>query len=219
MKTKISLLGSLLAASLFATGAQADIITSNAGFSIIEDFEGFDGVVTHGPSLLSGGTVVTSSVYSTIGASTVDLLDNGAWGAGNRFAGIGDLSIEPSTYEGYIGSMTFDLGATYGGVGALFSIYNDGAVSGEVTIEALGAGNTVLESTTFVVDLNDPFLYNTGLFYGFTRASADIVGLRVLGDGFVLDNVSVAPVPLPAAAWFLISGLLGLGVFRRKRSA
>jgi hypothetical protein len=219
MKIKLSLLASLLAMTgLYAAGARADVITSNSGLLVIEDFESFDGVVTRGPLLLSGGVVVTSNVYSTVGADVVDLLDNGAWGAGNRFAGIGDLSIVPSTFEGYVGSMTFDLGGAYRGVGALFSIYNDGLVSGEVTIEALGAGNSVLESTTFVVDLNDPLSYNAGLFYGFSRASADIVGLRISGDGFVVDNLSVAPVPLPAAAWLLISGLLGLGVFRRRRA-
>jgi hypothetical protein len=32
------------------------------------------------------------------------------------------------------------------------------------------------------------------------------------------DNVTVAPVPLPAALWLMVSGLAGLGVFRRKQN-
>jgi len=36
------------------------------------------------------------------------------------------------------------------------------------------------------------------------------------GDGFEIDAVAVHPVPLPAAAWLLGSGLLGLVAVRRR---
>lgn len=198
--------------------AQASVVTSNAGFTVVEDFESFDGLVTKGPQALSNGLVVKSTVYSTIGAFGVDLVNNGTWGAGNKFAGIGDLSSIPSTSEGFVGKMTFDLGSKHTGVGALFSIYNDDTTSGEITIEALDAYKNVLETTTFVVDLNDPFLNNAGLFYGFTSTSADIVALQVSGDGFVVDNISVQPVPVPGALVFMLSGLIGLFA-RRRQSA
>jgi len=32
----------------------------------------------------------------------------------------------------------------------------------------------------------------------------------------VLDNVSLAAVPLPAAAWLLLSGLIGFGAIARR---
>jgi hypothetical protein len=37
--------------------------------------------------------------------------------------------------------------------------------------------------------------------------------------GAILDNVSVQAVPLPAAAWLLLSGLAGMGLMARRRSA
>jgi hypothetical protein len=48
--------------------------------------------------------------------------------------------------------------------------------------------------------------------------------LAIGGEGFGFDpsyayNLSVAAVPLPAAAWLLGSALLGLGVFRRRSVA
>ena len=195
--------------------AQASVVTSNTGFTVVEDFEGFDNLVTQGPENLNNGIVVTSDVFSTIGASAADLIDNGTWGAGNNFAGIGDLAFIPTTSTGFVGSMTFSLGGSYNGVGALFSIYNDGNVPGEITIEALDSANAVLESTSFVVDLNNFSLENAGLFYGFTSTSANITGLRVSGDGFVLDNVSVNQVPLPGAFVFMFSGIAGWLLRRR----
>ncbi|MBX9608742.1 MAG: hypothetical protein K2Y51_21155, partial [Gammaproteobacteria bacterium] len=206
----------LALASLCACGAQAAVVNSSAGFTVLEDFESFDNLVSKGPVALGGSLSVSSGIFSTFGAVAVDLVDNGTWGAGNRFAGIGDLSFLPSTSEGYVGSMTFTLAHAVQGLGATFSIFNDGSVSGEITLEALGAGDVVLESVTFAVDFDDALLTNVGEFRGFVRPTADILGLRVSGDGFVVDDV--AAVPVPAALPLLAAALGTLSLRRRLRS-
>jgi hypothetical protein len=200
------------------TDAQAAVVNVNT-FNIVETFSTFNGLVGTGPVTLSNGLSVTSSIASTIGAFQADLGENGIWGAGNNFAGIGDLSFE-STSTLFDGSMTFNLGGAHFGAGATFSIFQLVAGASAITLEALSSSGTVLESTSFVVNFANPALYNAGTFVGFQRATADIYGLRVIGDGFVLDNVSVAPVPLPAALPLLLSGLAGaFGVMRRRRVA
>lgn len=215
MVSKKTLVAALVA-STFSLGAQAELITSSSGLSLIEDFESFDGLVTLGPVALGGGASVSSSISSTIGAFAVDLVDNGTWGAGNKFAGIGDLV---SVTGGFVGSMTFSLAGPVATIGALFSIFNDGSVPGDISIEALGSGGSVLETFSFVVDLDDPFATNAGLFRGIRRQAADIFGFRVTGDGFVVDNVATV-VPLPAALPLLLAGLGGLaGISLRRRRA
>ncbi len=202
---------------MITVSAQAAVVTTNAGFGVFEDFEGFDGLVTKGPQALNAGAVVTSTIFSTIGAFGVDLVNNGTWGAANNFAGIGDLSSIPLTDEGFVGSMTFDLDVARSGVGADFSIYHDGLESAVITIEALGVGAEVLETATFAVDFNDPLGTNTALFRGFVHNTADIVALRVSGNGFVVDNLSA--VPVPAALPLMLGGLAALGAHRRRRHA
>ncbi len=213
-------MGALLAgAALGSVSAQAAVVTSNAGFTVVEDFASFDALVDRGPIGITGGGVFQSDVYSTLGAYAVDLIDNGTWGAGNKFAGIGDLSFVPSTFEGFDGSMTFTLGSAPAfGIGAKFSIYNEGTPT-NIFIEALGAGNTVLESHTFTVDLDNPFAENQGVFAGFNRTTADVIGLRISGNGFVLDDLSVRPVPVPPAFALMLSGVLGLFGFAKRRKA
>lgn len=220
MKFKNLVTAALLASSVaLSLNVHASVVTSNAGFNIVEDFESFDGLVTKGPQALSNGLSVQSDIYSTIGAFAVDLVNNGTWGAGNNFAGIGDLSFLPTTDEGFLGSITFNFDSNQTGVGALFSIFKDDSTTGEITIEALDASQNVLETTTFSVDFNDPFLTNAGLFYGFTSNSANIASLRVSGDGFVVDNISTQAVPVPGALIFMLSGIVGLFARRRSISA
>ena len=67
------------------------------------------------------------------------------------------------------------------------------------------------------MDFNDPFGTNAAVFRGFVRNTADIVALRVSGDGFVGDNLSA--VPVPAALPLMLGGLAALGARRRRRHA
>ncbi len=193
-----------------ALSVQAAPVNSNAGFTLIEDFESFDGRVTQGPLALGGGASVSSDIDSTLGAIAVDLGENGTWGAGDHFAGIGDLSLTPSSFN-FDGSMRFALGAGVNGVGAVFSIFQESGGSADILIEALAVDSSVLEAQSFVINFADPALLNAGQFFGFSRNTADVFGLRVSGDGFVLDDLSVQPIPVPAALPLLLSGMVLLG--------
>jgi hypothetical protein len=212
-------LAALLAGGLCAP-AQAALYTDASGFGAIdEDFESYDGLVVPSPwpVLLTGGDVIaTADIDMTIGAFAVDLNENGTWGAGNHFAGIGDLVNGSASYDG---SMYFTFGPSFG-AGATFSIWQEFAGTAEITLEAYGDGFVLLESYAFLIDFADPFLSNAGLFYGIGRDSADIVGLRVSGEGFVLDDLRIAAtaVPIPAALPLLAGGLGLLGYARRQRA-
>jgi len=218
MKTKMKLLAAMFLGGVMAQGANAALSSDAASFGAVdEDFEGFDGLVTQGPESIGGGAEWSASIDSTLGAFAVDLIENGTWGAGNNFAGIGDLFQGGTAFDGSV-TVMFANGAF--GAGALFSIYQDIGGTASITLDALGAGNSILESHSFVINFADPLLENAGTFYGIGRDSADVLGLRISGDGFVLDDLRIAtsPVPVPAALPLMLGGLGLLSAAVRRRA-
>lgn len=217
--TRLSV-AALLAGGVIAQ-ANAALFSSESGFGpVVEDFASFDGLVvpTPWPVLLGGGSVAASSDATfTVGAFGVDLNENGTWGAGNSFAGIGDLVNGTGSFDGSV-FLTF---APAYGAGALFSLYQDVGGTATITLEAFDSAFELLESHTFSINFADPFLTNAGLFFGIGREMADIAGLRISGDGFVFDDlrVTASPVPVPAALPLLLGAVGALGVLRRRSEA
>jgi hypothetical protein len=127
-----------------------------------------------------------------------------------------------------LGPITIDFASGQSRVGAqIQSIAFDGFTG---VISVYDVSNGLLESHTLSGNSNGN-QDNTAIFLGVSRATADI--LRVVFDitgsaddglGFAINQVDLSssgapPVPLPAAAWLLLSGLGGLGLLRRRRTA
>lgn len=206
---------------LLSASAQAAMVNSFTNAVLLEDFEGL-GFVSSGPVVLAGGQVTASSnVLATYDYLPVDLGSNGSWGV-DGFVGIGDyynFTTTPSASD----SLTFTFTNGLAGVGANYSIYRaDGSNTAHLLLEVLGLDGSVLESTIASIDFQSPNSLNASLFYGFSRATSDIYGLRVTGDGFVIDDLTandVTAVPIPAALPLFLSAIGMLMGFRARRKA
>ena len=90
---------------------------------------------------------------------------------------------------------------------------------GVVFLREASTGPSSILSSDARVDF--PSMFSSFSTREFRFSAADIYfqlgGASGVRDGFVGTITSIAPVPLPAAAWLLLSGLGGLGLLRRRR--
>ena len=187
----------------------------SGGYFYLEDFE--DGLQnTLGVSADNGG--VTSVVFGPSIHDSVDTDDGSKDGSGLA----GDSYFSSPGSAGV--TWTFDASAlgelpTHAGL-----VWTDG--SGTITFEAfdaLGVSLGTVEGTHATSGnggaTNEDRFYGVIDFGGISK-----ITLRNTGGGIELDHVqygnsgAVSPIPLPASAWFLIVGLGGLAVARRKKN-
>jgi len=208
-------------ALLASAPASAGVVSGFTNALVVENFDALGangGFVTSTSQSLAGGLVTaTANTAVTYTGFPLELGTNGAWGL-DGYAAIGDF-VTFESIPSATDSLTFTFASGQVGVGAEFNIFRDAAegFTSDILLEALDLNGGVLKATTFTVDFGDIDAFNAFVFKGFFRGQGDIFGLRVTGDGFVVDNLTTA-VPVPAALPLMLGAMGLLGATRRKRA-
>ncbi len=163
---------------------------------------------------------------------------SGGGGSGNQCMVLVNVPTYgvPSGYAGaevsapnVLSAQTFSFGPAAGGTFSIDSAYITGAWRDDQSVAIIGYnGSSVVDSTTLTlgvagtqslltVDWNNL----TSVSITATGGTASPVYTYTSINAIGVDNLtySTSPVPLPAAAWLMLSGLGGLGAMLRKRRA
>lgn len=199
----VSLLGAVLAAGLLVSQASAATVVFEDDFN-----------AEHG-----GTGVLNYAAFAqwTVSGGTVDLIGNGF----HDFQPGNGLYVDMDGSTNNAGKMTsIDLNLAAGTYILSFDLAgNHRNTAVESVSVQVNLGSLLNES--FTLAMNDPF---TTFTRQFTVAAPTTVQLSFEGAGgdnigMLLDNVEVATVPLPAAAWVGLGLMGGIATVRKLRRA
>ena len=198
--------------TLGGTGSKANGIT-NSGQIVGSSGTSIDNNYAQHAALFSNGTVTDLGALSGTHSSAYSI--NNAGQAVGYSTISGEINHHAALYSN--GTVT-DLG-TLGGSDSVANIINNkGQIVGNFTT-ADGTTHAALWSNGTAIDLNS--LVNAA--NGWVLISANDINDsgQIVGNGIFngqMEAFLLTPTPIPAAAWLMGSGLMGLFGFRRKKT-
>lgn len=163
----------------------------------------------------------SSFAFPTGGGNPDGYLEMTGSTGGEGWGGVAISTDDPA------GSLLSEFGVVAGGTyDFLFDMQQSGSGGGGIKLESWNeagflstTGDNFFAGGTAWASFSQSYTIDPGA----TRLKIVLLGIannQVFGfDNVCIDDCSVAPVPLPAAAWLFGSGILGLiGVARRKKA-
>jgi hypothetical protein len=215
--TRVKLLLLAIVIAFSATSAQATLVTSLPGGTAIPmpAIEYFGpGPQSFGPGITWSSTNSSNQGGSVFGyTGGYGFSGNGSWTGGlGPMAGLNDSKDAYDVTD----TMTFAFSTPIAGVGGFIN-YVPGS-NNPTVISVYDSSNTLIENSTLTFSTGGGD--NTGSFYGFLEDSPNI-SYFTLTDNYIgiteLTTSGPSAVPEPATMLLLGSGLLGLGVYTRRR--
>ena len=164
-------------------------------------------------TLQSGGVAnIQGGLVSGTGTIVGDVNNTGGTvGPGNS---PGTLNIDGNYMQAAAATLAIEIAGLFSF--DLLDITGDATIDGTISVSLLGGYAPTIGDTFRILvanSLNGTF--NTNLLP--TSSGIPIFDVVYGADFIELTTVANSAVPLPAAVWFLLSGLAGLGVFSRKK--
>lgn len=190
MCTSRRLLSIFVALTLVVLAKQSDA-------ALVDPFDGENGGVAALNYADFANFNVTAGSVDLIGNGNRDFYPgNGLYVDLNGSTGVSgtlesNTSFNPGTYE-----LTFDIGRNPNGAGPTDSVMV-GLGNYTETFERTGMVPLEAVTRTFTTDTLSPLVFST------LASDSD-------NGGIIIDNINLAPVPIPSSIWLFVSALLGI---------
>lgn len=221
----------------FAAGNVAGALAARdafigSGTVLAEDFEGFtacngsNGATCTAGTIVSGlGTFTGVAPTHTGGGSQVDPKDKivvrtsapDPFGRVNVTPG-GANWLDSNDVAGILWSLVLPGAQHVSKIAMILSDIDDvGKVIFKITVNGTGLTTTVAPRADTTANIGNGKLHVVTLAFSGTTSGVTIEMVNGKGDGFGIDGIRVAAVPLPAGGLMLLGALAGFGALRRRR--